>query len=83
MRWYMFDADAGYLDGAEQSDGGLSTGALEGPALAGQRAGPDHGARAETLAAEERGQHVQRPAHRRLVDHVLQSISSIQYSCSS
>lgn len=79
----MFDADACYLDGAEQFDSGLSPGALEGPALARQRARANHGSRAEAFAAEERGQHVQCPAHRGLVGHMLHCVSSVQYSCSS
>lgn len=53
---------------------------LEGPALAGQRAGADHGARAEALAAQERGEHVQGPAHWGLVNDVLRGTAGVQHS---
>lgn len=83
MRWYVLNADARDPDCTKQPYGGLASGSLKRPALAGQRAGPDHGASTEALAAHPRSQHVERPAHRRLVDHMLYSVTRVQYSCTS
>lgn len=78
MRRYVFHAKPSDMDGAQQPEGGFPVGALEGPALAGHGARADHGARAEALAAHQRRQHVQRPAHRRLVHEVLRSVSGVE-----
>lgn len=76
----MFKANSVDVDGPEQPDGGLSPGAAEGPALAGQAAGAEDGAGAVAAAAQRRAERVQRPADGRLVHRVLQRFARVHHS---
>lgn len=54
MRRYMFNADAGDVDGTHETYSGFAPRAAESPALTGQRAGTQDGRGTGTLAAEQR-----------------------------
>lgn len=78
----MLNTDASHAQCSGESYSCLSSRAFEGPALARQRAWPDHSSCALALPTQDRGKRVEDPADGCLVDHVLYRVSGV-YDLSS